>query len=452
MANMGRPVNAAWLQPVSTDPSLLVNRDEELGRLVRYLEDLRESLACDAHILVSGARGVGKSIFTRAALDRFQRAHPDQAVCLTVDCRGLRYRPFLTSVASKLIAAIRPLAEKTRRTDLAVWLDQLNLFATYAEVTRAQTETIGRKYAADATIGADLVYKLQARFAWEETRSLGTTTQAKITVTDDLLHDAISETLAKLADRESSPWLVVIFFDDMDQAVLTDRADEVETLFRRVLALRSCISIVHFRSEAMIENVKREASEVIEVPSLSPDLLFEVVRRRLEASVEVVRGQFPPQTDWAAVRALAAVANGNALVFLRWAHGLLRTQGRLPPASDWTEHSSLEQIVRTAQPLAGADGQLVRRLVRVVDHCDQGSREVVVVREDLVRGARAGAPPGPDRLTEQEVDLLVKLNILLPKHRYQPSLGYRIEPVLDLLRPSVMNRLAALVPQAATAV
>jgi hypothetical protein len=449
MATAGRRVNAAWLQPISTDPGLLVNREEELGRLVGYLEELWETGLREAHILVSGARGVGKSIFTRTALVRFEHAHPDQAVCITVDCRGFKYRPFLSNLALTLIGAIRPRMEATRRADLALWLDQLNLFATYAEITRAQTETLGRKYGADATIGGDLFFKLQGRFAWEETRSLGTTTQAKITVTDELLHDAIGETLAKLAAEKSAPWFVVIFFDNMDQAVLTDSAEDVETLFRRVLSLRPSISIAHFRTEALVENVKREATEVIDVPALSPDTLFEVVRRRLEASVHVVQGQFPASTDWTAIRGLASVT-GNTLVFLRWVHGLLRTQS-WPPAVGWTDAASLERIVRTSEPLAGADGELIHRLVRIVDRCDGGLPNEVIGRENLVQGS-AGGSPGPEHLTEQEVDLLVKLDILLPKHRYEPSLGYRIAPVLNILRPTVRKRLIEFLQKARVAI
>ncbi len=435
MASTNGRVNAAWIQPISTEPGLLVNRDEEMERLVGYLEEMRQTGLCEAHLLLSGARGVGKSIFTRTALARFQKRHLDHVVCVTADCRGLKYRPFLSNLAAALINAIRPRAESTGRKDLALWLDQLYLLATNAEVSRAQTETIGRKYGADATIGADLIFKLQARFAWEETRSLGTTTTSKVTVTDDLLHDAIGETLAKLAS-ETSRWFVVIFFDNMDQAVLTDRAEDVETFFRRVLTLRPCVSIVHFRTEALVENVKREATEVIDIPPLSPDNLFEIVRRRLEASVEVVQADFPAGTDWNAVRALASVT-GNALVFLRWVHGLLRTQS-WPPGPSWTDAAALERIVRTAEPLTGADGELIHRLVTHVDRCDGGKPDVIVRRDDLIRG---GADGGSDRLTEQEVELLVKLDILLPKHRYEPSLGYRIAPVLDILRPSVRKRL-----------
>ncbi len=437
MANVGRSASAAWLQPVSTDPALLVNREKELERLVGILEEHRKGGLRQAHFLVSGARGVGKSILTRTALVRFQHAHPDQAVCIVVDCRGLKYRPFLGKLALELIAALRERVEKSGRKELAMWLEQLNLLATYAEVTRAQTQTIARKYSADVSAGADLLFKLQSRFAWEESIGSASATQTKVSVTDEILHDAISETLDRLAAEKSAPWFVVIFFDNMDQAVLTESVVEVEALFRRVLSLRPCISVAHFRTEALVENVKREATEVIDVPVLPAETLFEIVHRRLETSVHDVQAEFRG-ADWTAVRALASTT-GNALVFLRWVYGLLRTQPWPPPAG-WTDNDALERIVRTSEPLAGADGALIHRLVKVVDHCDGGA-EVVVRREDLVQGCNAGQAPGAERLTDQEVDLLVKVNVLLPRHRYDPSLGYRIAPVLNLLRPSIRKRL-----------
>ena len=73
-------VNAAWLDPVSTDPALLVNRAAEIEDLFQRLEEYREAEKHNANLIVTGPRGVGKSIFTRAVLSRFAAAHPTQVV------------------------------------------------------------------------------------------------------------------------------------------------------------------------------------------------------------------------------------------------------------------------------------------------------------------------------------------------------------------------------------
>ncbi len=174
---MSKHVNAAWIQPVSTDPALLVDRDEEQKSLRRYLDESLEARQRDVQILVSGPRGVGKSIFTKTVLRQFARANPKSVLVLTVDGRGLRYREFLRQVADRLALALR---ERAADLDNALlhWADQLALLANADVVTRAQTDTMGRKYGVDATASTDLLlYKLQGRFGWEETRSLGTTVQ-----------------------------------------------------------------------------------------------------------------------------------------------------------------------------------------------------------------------------------------------------------------------------------
>jgi Cdc6-like AAA superfamily ATPase len=137
-----RRVNAVWLQPISTDPGLFVNREEELSDLVGRLDELREAQLREAHFMITGARGVGKSIFTRAALARFEKKYPDQAVCITVDSRGLLYRPFLNRLANMLVEAIKPRAEKFKRLGIARVLEQLALFANHNQITRAQTDTV----------------------------------------------------------------------------------------------------------------------------------------------------------------------------------------------------------------------------------------------------------------------------------------------------------------------
>ena len=431
-------VNAVWLQPISTDPRLLVNREEELDDLVHRLEELREAQLREAHFMITGARGVGKSIFTKAALARFEQKHPDQAVCLTVDSRGLLYRPFLNRLANTLVEAIKPRAEKFKRLGIARVLEQLALFANHSQITRAQTDTVARRYGADATLGADLFLKLQSKLTWEETRSLGQTVQSSLTVTDDLLHAAITATLERLAEDDSR-WMVVVFFDDLDQAAPTDREEDVAMLFRHVLDLRPCVSLVHFRTEALVENVAREATEKIDLKPLTPQVLFELVRRRLEAATEAVRKQFPPTTDWSAVERLAA-RSGNPLVFLKWVHGLFRSQPWPPPES-WTDPASLARLVFAVDPLNGATPDLVRRLVETVDRCDGGRLDATIVREDLLRGCAVTDPGKARGLTAQEIDDLAKLHVLLPKHRFQPTLGYRMQPVLDLLRPSVRAKL-----------
>jgi len=431
-------VNAAWIQPVSTDPTLLVDREEEQAALRRYLEESLEARIRDVQILVSGPRGVGKSILTKSVLNEFGRAHATEVIALTVDGRGLRYREFLRQFADRLAAALRERGASVGN-DLLHWADQLSLLANADVVTRAQTETMARKYAADATVSKELLlYKLQGRFAWEETRSLGATVQSSFTVSDSLLHASVIATLERLA-KPASPWFVVIFYDDLDQAVLGETEAEVAPVLRQILDLRPCISLMHFRTEAVVENIAREVGERLDVKPMQPKHLMEVLLARHQWAVESVQKQLPLDGDWAPMERLAR-ATGNPLVFLKWAHALLRTFPWPPPPA-WTQLPELTRMVFAADVMNGVEPSLIHQLVEVVERCDGGRPDVVVHREDLVRGAAKTHVSTARGLSEQEIDDLIKLQVLLPRHRFLPTQGYRMIPVLDLLRASVRQTL-----------
>lgn len=407
--------------------------------LVLRLEEFRQAKIREGHFLVTGARGIGKSIFTRAALSRFARSN-GQAICITIDSRGIGYRPFLQRFAKQLAEEVIPRAEQGKRQDVLLWVRQLLLLATHPQITRSQAETTSRKYGVDAKVGADLLYKLEGRFSWEETRSLGTTIQTTLSVTDELLHSAICETLVRL---EAEPWIIVVFFDDLDQAVGGESEAEVEALFRKILDLRPCISLVHFRTEVLVENVAREAGEKIEIPALDSEHLFEILQRRLQDATEEVRTQFPAESDasWEAVRRLARL-NGNPFVFLQWVHGLLRTQ-RWPVGNDWNSEANLGRIVLESPLFTGVEPELLIRLMKVVDRFDstQVLDKNTLLRKSLLADPSGSPENGANSLSSEEIDLLVRFHVLLPRVRFQPELGYRTQPVLNLLRPSVQKKL-----------
>lgn len=438
MAKTPSKVNAAWLKVVSVDPTLMVDRDDAREDLVRRLDELREADIRDAYVLITGARGVGKSIFTRAAIAEFEDNHPDHIVAIVVDGRGLGYRSFLSRFAEQLAERLTEGPELATGEHLGRWLAQLMLLSRSSQITKSQSDAVERRYGVAATVGNDLLLKLQGKFSWEEKHSIGATEQTTLTVTDELLHAALNATLQRLADDESG-WFVVVFFDDMDQAATTEAEEQVATLFRSVLDISPCVSLVHFRTETLIENVAREATEKIDLRPLDEDVLFEMLQRRLQAAPRAVRDQFPPDTDWTAAKRLAH-CTGNPWVYLKWVHGLLRSQP-WPPPEGWTDAAQIQKLVFTSDPLNGAEPDLINCLVTAVEQCDGGRGDAVVRREDLLRGGSALNFRPECALSEEQIEDLVRLNVLLPKHRFQPSLGYRMQPILDLLRPSVQAKL-----------
>jgi hypothetical protein len=424
-------LGAAWVRPTSVDPGDLVNRDTEREKLLGILEDYRATAmetgtasAREARLLISGERGVGKSILTRRVLADFKARHPDQVVAATIDARSLQYRAVLSEIASALVTQVRPQAESHRK-ELLPLLDYVELLATRSQVQDSQTASIQTKYGVSAGLGTEALVKLTSLFTWERTRQVAATTQATLTVTDSLLHTAIDLLLGELA---RSPWFVVIFYDDLDQALTGTDSDEILSLFRRVLELRPCIALVHVRTECCVENLNREVTENVEIRGLQAVELAELLRRRLETAPREVKEALGPQANWRAIDQLAELTT-NPLVFLRWILGLLRTQD-LPTAQGWGTEPALHSLISTAAPVQGFDPKLVARLVAVIDKLGRW-----FTREALLAAASS------KDLSAHDIEDLEKLGLLVPRYRFRPQGELYLEPVFDLLRPSVREKL-----------
>ena len=77
----------------------------------------------------------------------------------------------------------------------------------------------------------------------------------------------------------------------------------------------------------------------------------------------------------------------------------------------------------------------------IVDRCLPRARHEVQ-KEDAIRGYLKTDNCGDGKaITVDEFDLLVRSGLLIPKDRFREAAGYRMDPVLDLLRPSTAAKL-----------
>jgi hypothetical protein len=119
----------------------------------------------------------------------------------------------------------------------------------------------------------------------------------------------------------------------------------------------------------------------------------------------------------------------NPLVFLRWVTGFLRTQD-VPPADGWATDAALQSIISTAAPVQGFDRSVVSKVVAVIDGLPRWSSRQAL--QGL--GDKAG-------FTGQDIEDLEKLGLLVPRYRFRPEGEIYLEPVFNLLRPSVREKL-----------
>jgi hypothetical protein len=428
-------VGAAWIRPTSTDPGDLVNRSSDRQRLLDMLTEYIDLQQKNQRLLITGDRGVGKSILTRNVLAEFVNRRPAQVARVLVNGRGAGYRSFLKELARGLAEAIRPLAAVEKRQDVLAWLDELLLVVNNAQITRGQTTTVATKYGLSAA--ASLFEKLKAHFSWEETRSLAQTQQQVINVSDDFLHAAIAGTLELVGSVPA--WVVVIFYDDLDQAFDVGDPRSVDSSIQRILELQPCVAIAHIRTEALTETVRRVIDEQLELKVLPPPELVAILRNRIQkapaAAREALSGTFFEPFEHLA----GIVPTPTPLAFLRWVHAMLRLWEATPP-SDWTSPARLREIAMEATPTGGTPSGLIEELARLVDICQIEARGCQW--EDLVRGCPSTHPVrSTPALSEQDLNALIERGLLIRRDKaLQPT--YRLEPTLELLRPSVAKSLS----------
>lgn len=414
-----RRIGNAWLRVPDTDDALFVDREELSEDLLAQLRDAITEGLRSTRILVTGERGVGKSIFTRHVLRRLREERPRSTVVVVVEGRYLGYRDFLGQLAKTLAQQVRALSPGA---PLRFWTEFLGLLAASSQLRASDLEARAERLGMTISLGADvggtgevaalgakLASRLGASLSWETTRSLQRTTERTVTVTDELLHDGITATLERLAEEKLD---VVLFLDDVDQLTGVSSEDAALGAFRRFLDLTPALTLVHIRRELMIEELRRENPLTIEVGELPPSARLDMLRRRLELSKAPPRLQ---ADDWAAIEALAH-RTGNPLVLLQWMQGLLLTQA--PPFAGWEGKEARLRIVQAGYPMPGLSDDDLDELARL--------------------GGADGRLPDLEQLEEKlgrdAVDDLRRLGAILPVRRLQPGSGLRLAPALSLLR------------------
>ena len=437
-------VGPAWIQPLSTDPKYLINRNDERRKLLARLTDYLETEVASARILITGDRGVGKSILTRAILTEFAHQNQQNVIAIILNARGVGYRKFLQEFARELASNVRPHAQRWKTPYVDVWLDELLLLANANQITASQLEGINRKYGVDASLStpgfSPLLFQIGTKFVWDESRSTATSVQRTLVVTDDLVHDAIREMLVRL-QKMDDPLTIAVFYDDLDQAFESREDSVIEGNIQQILELQPCLAIAHIRTEAMYPNIRRVIDKEFVIQSLPPSELLEMLKHRSTSIKKSdAREALKGSAVWTAFQQLAEVSE-NPLAFLRWSAALLSLWGVSPP-SDWRDEKNLEVLVSEATPTGGIEAGLMSKLARLVDTCTLRS-EKGCHWADLERGGSSiNAPERPPFQTE-ELQQLRKIGLVVRCDRIAENPRYRLEPTMELLRPSVAEKLRA---------
>ncbi|MFH1465776.1 MAG: AAA family ATPase [Pseudomonadota bacterium] len=409
--------------PFDMNPWLLCDRDGEREGLKGALSAWLQA-SCDGSVggqtwAITGGKGVGKSILTRAILRDLKEAHSAGVLFATVDCRRARsWREVLALVAAELVRELGDL----QRVGLALppgALDTARVVSTLSALDAAQLKEAHervRQFKAAASMGGAVHKLLSAEFdisverSEREIRAL----EGAVTFDEHRLGRLIE---ALFRDLRSASLACVLYLDNVDELDHDYHDAEARRRVRRevegILKLRDApVGLVLNLRSYFMGVLPREANAPIPLRSLPAAELVAILERRLSAERPEIRVVFESDATKAAVALLAERAP-SPLVFLQVVREL-------------AQDGSLEETKLAVG---------LRRLVAAIF--------TPVADRDLQ--AALGAFPRPDAEipradllgacgSEAVLRQLEDCQVVLPKDFWNPN-HYTLDPLLQLVHP-----------------
>lgn len=423
-------LDGAWLQPVSVDTSLFVNRTDESRLLLRQLRGAHRSRTSDGGRLVvgvTGYRGVGKSIFAREVVRRFVAESPDTTVALAPEARLVSYGEFVRSFAVQLVESLGRFHAKDDARGLARLCADVEALARNTRVSETLLSQNATRYGVNAGVEGGIAGLLQSKnaFTWEQTRTAGETRAREVTVTTEMIELALDALLQYV--RQWTPITVVVFFDDFDQL----NTDDHRQVLKNVLRIDQCIRIVHFRSEAFFDDVRREVDTWIDLAPLDPASMCALIAHRIDRLAAPADRELLRSPPLAGILDTLCNVSGNPLTVLRWVYQFVSYDLWSPSrVGAWHSDRALLQVVQ-ATSAPGVDASLLFALARAADECPRVGGNAIL-RAELVK-----------ELGEHAFLDALRSDLVRRRDREHEELGYWITTSVDLLRPSVKAKLRA---------
>lgn len=418
----------ARLNPDDVDPLHLVNRDAEIrwayGLIEAHLKSPDPAGKARLAFCVLGDKGVGKTIFTRAVLQRARASFSDRAIFIEADCRRMRdVRRLIGVIAQETVLQLLEMKESGERvsTELVATAQVLNALCRFDETELKNAHAHVEQFKAAAKLGGSqsLLKVLQADFqiSVERTSSATTEMTGKVRFDEDRLCSALR---ALFEDIRASDIHVVLYLDNMDEAHHHYLTDEERKRARRDT---NALLRLHDAPIVMILNMRtyysgvlpREMARVRVLKPLPSQVLLQILDARIKEEPQELRMRMLDTTVKAAVEQLARMAP-TPLAFLRWILVLFENDALSPTelARGVTEY--LESHFST-EPT-----HVWRSVVAAFKTPD-----TAITREALLEACDKN---------EAVLRQVVERQGVLPKDFWDPGTYFTLDPDLHLLHPN----------------
>ncbi len=313
-----KPIRSACFQPDNyTDLALFADREAVVDDLASTLESfLAPGAPGEGRVLVRGHRGVGKSILTRAALQKVVDTLGPLTV--TVDAARTAHGPdaFLRRLAADLAReAITNVTDKT----LVASGELLKRFSESTKISVRETQQWTRSLQLGLSTKYRFLDKVQFEFGLTRTQGRSRTVEESYEriVDDDFLRELIQEFLS---DCRTTGQYVVLFFDNLDQVGYGEIEEDVKrvtNLARHLFSLKDAVIVANLRSEFVSADLRKLYSHEITVEGMKPEELMLVAEARIKSTTEAVRKALEAARFMELARQLTTWSE-NAWGFLNW--------------------------------------------------------------------------------------------------------------------------------------
>lgn len=318
MTTPRKPIRSACFQPDNyTDMALFADREAEVDNLASTLESfLTPGAPGEGRVLVRGHRGVGKSILTRAALQRVIETLGPLAI--TVDAARTGHGPdaFLRRLASEL--AGEAIANATDKTLLGC-AELLKRFSETTKVTVRETQQWTRTLQLGLSTKYQFLDKVQFEFGL--TRAAGRSRVLEESFERQVSDDFLQELIQKfLHDCRTAGQHVVLFLDNLDQVGYGEIEEDIKrvtNLARHLFSLRDAVIVANLRSEFVSADLRKLYSHEVTVEGMKPEELLLVAQARMQSTTEEVRKALEEVRFLELAHQLTRWTN-NAWGFLQW--------------------------------------------------------------------------------------------------------------------------------------
>jgi Cdc6-like AAA superfamily ATPase len=266
-------------------------------------------------LLVTGERGIGKSIGVRAAVARLEEERRDFFPLIINGHRCTTIRHLVVTIAEEFSRRVRDLFPDDK--DLIKQASHLPDMLQPDQMTRGEFYRRGRDIEVATEIDYGLLAFIKARLGIRGALSSerGTEETASIRLDDSFRIQLLAEVLRSVARQKKRQPL--LFVDNLDQITEKER---IEEFLRYLLWLEELPVVITIRSEFVSADIHRTHREILRFGPLSQKQLLAIFERRLEVGcpeAEALRHAGLP----AIARGLSKIT-GNPWAFLHWLHYL----------------------------------------------------------------------------------------------------------------------------------